>query len=62
MVMKIQVQKAKLPVFTEEEQLLQKAVILLQKFINLTEYGVLQGCDANRGAKEFLNEYKNYLL
>lgn len=44
-----------------DEQLLQEAAIILQKFVVLTEYGPLQGCNAYLEAKEFLNKYVNYL-
>jgi len=59
MVMKAQ--KANPSTVTDDEQLLQEAAIILQKFVVLTEYGPLQGCNAHLEAKEFLNKYVNYL-
>lgn len=59
MVMKAQ--KTNASTVMDDEQLLQEATIILQRFVKLTEFGPLQGCVAYLEAKEFLNKYVNYL-
>ena len=59
--MVIKAQKANPSTVMDDEQLLQEAAIILQKFVVLTEYGPLQGCNAHLEAKEFLKKYVNYL-